>query len=227
MVTARRRGRGTRWRRLTADRQPWPTCPASTRTLAVGFGIGLATVYQYIAEADEVLAALAPTLEQARSGAANKAFAILDGTLLSIVRIAADRSYHSGKRERHGMNIQVIADAFGLLWASPALLGAIHDVKAARTHDIIEAPIQADIRTWADKGIRQPRAIRVPYGGRWSTLPAGKRAVNSSRARLRAVGKQANATLKSWRLLRKLRCSTARITDIVKAVLSLRLAMSV
>lgn len=64
----------------------------------------------------------------------------------------------------------------------------------------------------------------MPYRGRRSTLPAGKRAVNSSHARIRAVGEQANAILKSWRLLRKLRCSTARITDIVKAVLALHLA---
>ncbi|MGP4112717.1 IS5/IS1182 family transposase, partial [Streptomyces sp. 4N509B] len=31
------------------------------------------------------------------------------------------------------------------------------------------------------------------------------------------------ATLKSWRLLRKLRCSTPRITNLVKAVLALHL----
>ncbi|MFI1563541.1 IS5/IS1182 family transposase, partial [Streptomyces sp. NPDC020490] len=30
----------------------------------------------------------------------------------------------------------------------------------------------------------------------------------------------------SWRLLRKLRCSTTRITDLVKAVLALHLATS-
>lgn len=68
------------------------------------------------------------------------------------------------------------------------------------------------------------RTIRVPCRGLWSKLPAGKRAVNSSNARFQTVGEQANATLKSWRLLRKLRCSTARITDIVKAVLVLHLA---
>lgn len=34
------------------------------------------------------------------------------------------------------------------------------------------------------------------------------------------------ATLKSWRLLRKLRCSTTRITDLVKAVLTLHLTPS-
>jgi hypothetical protein len=42
--------------------------------------------------------------------------------------------------------------------------------------------------------------------------------------RLRAVGEQAMATLKGWRLLRKLRCSITRITDIFKAVLTLHLA---
>lgn len=31
------------------------------------------------------------------------------------------------------------------------------------------------------------------------------------------------ATLKGWRLLRKLRCSTNRVTGIVKAVLALHL----
>ncbi len=35
---------------------------------------------------------------------------------------------------------------------------------------------------------------------------------------------QAMATLKTWRLLRKLRCSTTRITTIVKAILALQLA---
>jgi hypothetical protein len=58
--------------------------------------------------------------------------------------------------------------------------------------------------------------VRVPYRGRWDTLSAGQRAVNVSHAKIRAVGEQAMATLKQSRLLRKLRCSTTRITDIVK-----------
>ncbi|MFD7000561.1 hypothetical protein ACFWA5_30945 [Streptomyces mirabilis] len=40
---------------------------------------------------------------------------------------------------------------------------------------------------------------------------------------IRALGEQAMATLKTWRLLRKLRCSTIRITALVRAVLALRL----
>jgi hypothetical protein len=44
-----------------------------------------------VAEAVEVLAALAPDLATAVRAAARKAFVILDGTLLPIDRIAADR----------------------------------------------------------------------------------------------------------------------------------------
>lgn len=40
---------------------------------------------------------------------------------------------------------------------------------------------------------------------------------------IRALGEQVMATLKTWRLLRKLRCSTIRITALVRAVLALRL----
>jgi hypothetical protein len=64
--------------------------------------------------------------------AADKTFVILDGTLLSIDRIAAARPFYSGKHRKHGMNLQVIADPHGrLLWASPALPGAVHGIKAA------------------------------------------------------------------------------------------------
>ncbi|WP_079408492.1 transposase family protein [Streptomyces sp. 3211] len=49
---------------------------------------------------------------------------------------------------------------------------------------------------------------------------------NRSHARIRALVEQAIATLKAWRLLRKLRCSTTRITSLVQAVLTLHLASS-
>lgn len=60
--------------------------------------------------------------------ASRLAFVILDGTLLSFDRIAADTPYYSGKDKRHGMNVQVLTDPIGrLLWASPALPGSTHD----------------------------------------------------------------------------------------------------
>jgi transposase len=48
--------------------------------LACGFEVGTSTVYRYMHEARELLAATAPTREQALAVAARKAFEILDGT---------------------------------------------------------------------------------------------------------------------------------------------------
>lgn len=228
LLAARRRERGTRWRRLTCGRQALLVlahlrCGHTYTQLAAGFGVGVATVYRYVAEAVEILAAHASDLATAVRSATRKAFVILDGTLLPIDRIAADRPFYSGKHKKHGMNVQVIADPLGrLLWASPALPGAVHDVKAARTHGIVDALTDAGVRCWADKGYQGAGGtVCVPCHGRWDKLSAGQRAVNVSHAKIRALGEQAIAALKTWRLLRKLRCSTTRITDLVKAILAL------
>lgn len=127
------------------------------------------------------------------------------------------------------MNVQIIADPHGkLLWASSALPGAVHDIKAARTHGIIDALTEAGVTCWADKGYQGAGGtVRVPFRGRWDRLSTGQRAVNAAHARIRALGEQAMATLKTWRLLRKLRCSTTRITSHVRAVLALHLTCSI
>lgn len=109
---------------------------------------------------------------------------MLDGTLLPIDRIAADRPFYSGKHKKHGMNVQVLADPAGpLLWASPALPGAVHDIRAAPEHGILDALASADIDCWADKGYQGAGpAVRVPYRGRWANLSEGQQAVNRSQA---------------------------------------------
>jgi hypothetical protein len=229
-LRALRRERGTRWRRLPVGRQALLVL-AHLRSghtyaqLAAGFGVGITTAYQYIAEAVEVLAAHAPTLAEAVQTASTKAFVMLDGTLLPIDRVPADQPFYSGKHKKHGMNMQVITDPAGrLLWASPALPGAVHDIKAPRTHGIIDALAQAQIECWADKGYRGAGGtVRVPYWGRWETLSAGQQAANRSHAKIRALVERAMATLKTWRLLRKLRCSTTRITSLIQAILTLHL----
>jgi hypothetical protein len=190
--------------------------------------VGITTAYRYVVEAVEIMARLAPSLAHAVQAAATKAYVILDGTLLPIDRIAADRPFYSGKHKRHGMNVQVLTDPHGrLLWASPALPGSTHDLTAARSHGIIDALAEAGLACWADKGYQgADGTVRVPFRGRHRHLPAGQQAVNVAHARIRAIGEQAMATLKGWRLLRKLRCSTTRITAIVQAVLALHLAAS-
>ncbi|PJE95720.1 IS5/IS1182 family transposase [Streptomyces carminius] len=228
-----RRELGTRWRRLSPGRQALLTL-AHLRNdhpyaqLAAGFGIGTTTVYRYITEAVDLLTALAPTLAEVARTASTKAFVLLDGTLLPIDRIAADRPFYSGEHKKHGMNVQILADPSGrLLWASPTLPGAVHDVRAAREHGIIDALTEAGITCWADKGYRGVGGtVRSPCRGRWEPLPTGQQAANRSHAKIRALIEQAVATLKSWRLLRKLQCSTNRTTGLVQAVLALQLASS-
>ncbi|MFD7922142.1 transposase family protein [Streptomyces sp. NPDC059740] len=229
-LRARREERGTRWRRVSAGRQALLVlahlrCGHTYAQLAAGFGVGTTAAYRYVAEAIDVLAALAPTLADAMKTASTKAFVMLDGALLPIDRVAADRPFYSGKHKKHGMNVQVITDPVGrLLWASPALPGAVHDIKAARTHGILDALTEVGVECWADKGYRGAGGtIRLPYWGRWETLSAGQQAVNRAHAKIRALVEQAMATLKTWRLLRKIRCSTTRITQLIQAVLTLHL----
>lgn len=64
-LTALRRERGTRWRRLGTDRQALLVlahlrCGHTYAQLATGFGISFSTVHRYVSEAVELLAALAP-----------------------------------------------------------------------------------------------------------------------------------------------------------------------
>jgi len=46
--------------------------------------------------------------------------------------------------------------------------------------------------------------------------------VNRAHARIRARGERANATLKTWKVLVKLRCCPRRATAIVQAILVVR-----
>ena len=55
-----------------------------------------------------------------------------------------------------------------------------------------------------DKGYLGEACIRTPYRGR--NKPASQKEANRAHARLRAPGERANAQLKTWRILRKLRC---------------------
>ena len=98
---------------------------------------------------------MAPTLAEAIDVARGQPFMILDGILLRIDRVGMtggrDRPSYSGKHKVHGLNVQVLADPAGrLIWISPPLPGARHDMGAAREHGIIDALNTAGISTIAD-----------------------------------------------------------------------------
>jgi hypothetical protein len=69
--------------------------------LAAGFAIGTSTAWRYVREAIDLLAALADDLTAATARAARLAYAILDGTLIPIDRVADQKPYYSGKHKRH------------------------------------------------------------------------------------------------------------------------------
>ena len=60
---------------------------------------------------------------------------------------------------------------------------------------------------------RQPNRLR---------LSKQQKSVNRYRAKIRALGERAGATLKNWKLLAKLHCSPHRTTAIVQAILVLQ-----
>lgn len=77
---------------------------------------------------------------------------------------------------------------------------------------------KAGILTLADKGYQGAEATVVitPYKGK--NKPDAQKQANRSHARLRGPGERANAQLKSWRILRKLRCSPTKAGHLVKAI---------
>ncbi len=232
LIRAQRAERRCRWRRLDPARQALLVL-AHLRNgdtyarLAAGFAIGTTTGWRYVRESVDLLAVLADDLHTAVARASRLAYAIVDGTLIPIDRVADQRPYYSGKHKRHGMNVQVLADPAGrLVWASPALPGATHDLTAARTVGLIDALTSAGVTTFADKGYQGAGGkIRTPFKRHrhrpW--LSRVQKDVNRSHARIRALCERAVATLKTWKVLTKLRCCPRRATAIVQAILVLQL----
>jgi hypothetical protein len=139
--------------------------PRRVTRLACGFAVSTTTAWRYVREAVDLLAAHAEELNAAIRRIGRLAYAILDGTLIPIGRVADQRPYYSGKHKRHGVNVQVVADCAGrLIWASPALPGAAHDLTAARTHGLIDALTNANVMTFADKAYQGASGgVRTPF----------------------------------------------------------------
>ncbi|GGN23509.1 hypothetical protein GCM10011609_76410 [Lentzea pudingi] len=146
---------------------------------------------------------------------------VLDGTLIPIDRVAADRAYHSGKHKIHGVNVQVIAAPDGrILWVSGQLPGHVHDTAAARIWNILPALRTAGLVALVDKGYHgyDPtcRHVITPYKGR--DKPDSQKQANQAHARLRGPGGRAHAQHKTWRILRKLRSCPRRTWQLAKAI---------
>jgi hypothetical protein len=216
---------GSCWRKLTPAQQALLVLAYLRKgetfaELAAGFGIGTATAWRYVTETVGLLAARSPKLRKALRDAmqAGHAYVVIDGTLMPIDRVAADRPFYSGKHHRHGMNLQVIATPDGdILWMSGPLPGAVHDLTAARIWGIVRHLAASGLIVLADKGYAGAGDhIRTPYKG--TNKPPALKAANRAHARLRGPAERANAQLKSWRILRKLRCCPWKAGQLAKAI---------
>jgi DDE superfamily endonuclease/Helix-turn-helix of DDE superfamily endonuclease len=216
---------GSPWRKLNPGQQALLAlaCLHKGETfaeLAAGFGVGTATAWRYVTETVGLPAARSPKLRKALRDAAKAghAYVVLDGTLVPIDRVAAGRPFYSGKHRRHGMNHQVIATPDGdIVWVSGPLPGAVHDLTAARIWGVVRELAAAGLIVLADKGYTGAgEHIRTPCKGR--KKPESQKAANRAHAKLRGPGERANAQLKTWRILRKLRCCPWKAGQLAKAI---------
>ena len=220
---------GSRWRKLNPGQQALLVLAYLRKgetfaDLAAGFGVGTATAWRYVNETVELLAARAPKLHKAVRDAmkAGYAYVVLDGTLIPIDRVAADRPFYSGKHKKHGMNLQVIARPSGdILWVSGALPGSVHDEKAEWIWGVLDELEKAGLVTLADNGYQGSEWAKVPYKGKNKLEP--QKEANRAHAKLRALGERANAQLKTWKILDKLRCCPWKAGRLAKAIHVLQL----
>jgi hypothetical protein len=220
---------GSRWRKLAPARQALLVLAylrkgETFEDLAAGFGVGRTTAWRYVNETTDLLAARAPKLREAVRNAkrAGHAYVILDGTLIPIDRVARDKPFYSGKHKKHGMNLQVIASPGGdILWVSGPLPGSVHDKKAEWIWGVLDELEKAGLVTLADKGYQGSTWAKVPYKGR--NKPEPQKEANRAHAKLRALGERANAQLKTWDILDKLRCCPWRAGKLAKAIHALQI----
>jgi DDE superfamily endonuclease/Helix-turn-helix of DDE superfamily endonuclease len=220
---------GSGWRKLNPGQQAllilvYLRKGETFAELAAGFGIGTTTAWRYVNETIALLAARAPKLRKAVRDAtkAGHAYVVLDGTLIPIDRVAADRPFYSGKHRKHGMNLQVIASPDGnVLWVSGALPASVHDKKAEWIWGVLSELEAAGLVTLADKGYQGSAYAKIPYKGK--NKPESQKLANKAHAKLRSPGERANAQLKTWHILRKLRCCPWRAGQLAKAIHVLQL----
>jgi DDE superfamily endonuclease/Helix-turn-helix of DDE superfamily endonuclease len=225
VIRRHRKSIGSPWRRLNCGRQALLVLAYLRKgetfaELAAGFGVGTATAWRYVSETVALLAARSPKLRKALREAtkAGHAYVVIDGTLIPLGRLAADRPFYSGKHRRHGMNLQVIASPDGdIVWVSGPLPGAVHDLTAARIWAILRDLAASGLIALGDKGYTGAGdPVITPYQGRGK--PASQKDANRAHARLRSPGERANAQLKTWRILRKLRCCPWKAGQLAKAI---------
>ncbi|TDC77230.1 hypothetical protein E1285_38970 [Actinomadura sp. 7K507] len=104
-----------------------------------------------------------------------------------------------------------------MVWVSGSLSGSVHDLKAAGIWGLIRQLTASGLLVPADKGHAATGPhVTTPYKGK--DKPEPLKHANRSRAQCRGQGERANAQLKSWKILTKLRCCPHRAGHLAKVI---------
>jgi len=164
------------------------------------FGISQPTVSRTIAALEgpiEVaLAEHVPTLQDLPE----QLVLVFDGTLAPCWSYKDHPELFSGKHHTTGHNHQVASCTAGkIMWISDPLAGSTHD-KAAWDHHNIADHVNLD-QVVADKGYQGTGVITPRKKRAGQQLAKSDRARNASIDKIRWVIEQANAHIKTWRIL--------------------------
>jgi hypothetical protein len=234
---------GSRWRTVSPGRQAilalaWLRHDQRLLDLARGNDVSASTIRRWGLEAIHLLTARAPRLDRilARLAATGTTVVLVDGTLIPTRRRTgtANRPNYSGKHKRHGLNVQALTDTHGrLLWLSAVLPGNTADITAARRHRLLDRLHHHDLTVIADKGYQgwhkdlrdqhdRDQIVLTPYkaeANRPVTDP--QKNANTVLNAVRRAVETGFATLKTWRILDKLRLNTRHATTLLRALLVL------
>jgi hypothetical protein len=191
--------------------------------LAAGFGIGTTTAWRYVDETVALLAARAPKLRQAVRDAEGRLRLRRPGRHADPYRPGCRgpavllRQAQEARDEPAGHRQPWRGHRVGVRGA--ARLGARQEgrVDLGRPGEL-EA---AGLVTLADKGYQGSTHAKIPYRGK--NKPQSQKEANRAHAKLRAPGERANAQLKTWHILRKLRCCPWRAGHLAKAIHALEI----
>jgi hypothetical protein len=228
LVRTHRREIGSPWRALNSGQQALLVLVYLRKgepfaEVGAGFGVSTTTCWRYVNETVELLAGRAPKLRAALRKAKRKGHGLRDH------RRHADpdrpdrrrpavllRQTQTSRSEPPGHRLTRRDDPV----VSGDLPGSTHDTAAARIWNILAALEETGLIALGDKGYHgydetRERVI-TPYKGK--SKPESQKDANRAHARLRGPGERANAQLKHWRILRKVRVSPRRVGRLAKAI---------
>lgn len=239
LIRAHRRQIRSRWRKLDAG-QIALIVLAHLRNderladLAGGNAVSASTVRRWVLEVLGLPAARAPRLDRALAKVAKDSgcVVLLDGTLIRTRRRSgrANRKNYSGKHKAHGLLFLALTDAKGrLLWISSARRGACSEITAARYEKLCARLRKLELAAVADLGFvgldegaeEQPAVITGFKASGGKRLSSPKKIVNRLISSLRAPVEHGFASLKTFRILTKVRMHPRHATALVRALLVL------